>query len=228
MGTILAGKIIDDVSSDMFDTGTERRYEEATLLSFLSDGETTIVTLKPSENPEVIPFQLVEGIYQSIPSSMETIIRPIRNMGTDGSTPGSIIKTVDFDHFTNMNPAWVDATPSDVVRLLMFDSENPYGFFCYPAQPSSPGYISALGSVIPEVISDRQTPIKLKDSNSVHLYHYCLYRCYKIMQSPTAKAESMRYWNLFVTGIGRKDLLDKEYTPNRDRKKLQRSTTDAN
>jgi len=228
MGSIPAGKIIDAVSTDLFDTGTTRRYPEPKLLEFLSDGEKTIVALKPSENTLPSTFALVEGIYQLIPATMEKLIRPIRNMGVGGATPGGLIKTADYDHFSTVNPTWPSATPSATVELIMLDTDNEYGFFCYPPQPASPGSISVLGSVLPAAITDRATPITLRDGNEMHLYHYILHRCYKIMQSPVAKAESVKFWNLCVTGIGRKDMIDKGYSPNRDRKKEQRSNPDAN
>jgi hypothetical protein len=227
MGSTTAGKIIDDLSVDMFDTQTDRRYDEPKLLSILSDGQETIASLKPDESTSPEKFQLVEGIYQTLPDGIEALIRPIRNMGQDGLTKGPAIKTVDYDHFIQRNPDWFDDDEAVDVKLIMFDPQNRYGFFCYPPQPSQPTYISAVCGVMPSRITARTATIGLRDSNVIHLYHYCMYRLYKTMQSPVAKAESIKFWNLFVVGLDRKDLVDKEYNPNRDRKKEQRSLTSA-
>jgi len=64
---------------------------------------------------------------------------------------------------------------------------------------------------------DYDVPINLADKYQSALRYYVLHRCYEknSATSPYDAARSVEYWNLFVTEIGRLDLLRKATGPNR-------------
>jgi hypothetical protein len=219
MGSVLASKIRDDAADILIDRSFTRHG--ARYLGWINDGQVTATSLKPDISVGVRTLQLVEGIYQSISADAHALLRPIRNMGVTGLVPGARIVTVDYDHFENNNPDWMSATPSAAVEVIMFDERNERGFFCYPPQPAAPGQIQVVEGIVPADIATINDPITISDINEPFLLQYVLFRGYAATSSPIAKNSSMSAWNMFVTGLGRKDMVDTVISPNRTRKILQ-------
>jgi Family of unknown function (DUF6682) len=206
------------------------RYTSAKWISWVNDGQLTIASLKPGANSETAVLSMVAGVVQMVSSSYHCLIRPLQNMGTDGVTPGTVVKTADFDHFSERNPTWMAAAASAAVKFIMLDEDSPMTYYTYPPQPSgssAQGTIKAMMGVIPASLTALTDAIILNDIYYPHLLNYALYRARSISTSPYSKQQAMAAWNLFVTGIGRKDMIDKIYSPNRNREKEQNKANDG-
>jgi hypothetical protein len=220
MGTVLGTKLRGDASVVLLDRSLTRFIND--YLGWINDAQITAAALKPDISVGVRNKALVAGVYQTISSDAHALIRPIRNMGTDGNTPGTRIQTADYDLFENNNPDWMSAEPSATVDVIMVDERNDGGFFCFPPQPETgQGHIQVVEAIVPPRLANINQPITINDIHEPHLFQYMLFRGYSATSSPIAKNSAMSAWNMFVTGLGRKDMVDKVFSPNMARKILQ-------
>jgi hypothetical protein len=217
MGTILASKIATDAAKDLHDPGFDR-FVQDDHLEWINEGQREAVKLKPDVNTITDPVgkQLVAGTKQSLEEGELSLIKLVRNMGTDGQTPGKPITFVDMDHFSLHNPEWQTARANTVVSVYMLDDRFPREFYVYPPQPSSDqGYVERVVVKLPSDIALIGDPITIEDQYESVLYDYNMFRALSInaKSSPLAKSESLRHWNSFVTALDRKDLVEKIISP---------------
>lgn len=145
------------------------------------------------------------------------LVDVVRNMGTDGETPGNAITIIDRSTLDETFPGWHSQSADSVVRNFTFDERDPDRFWVTPPQPaSSNGYVEIIGSCLPDDISSSSDVITLSDIYYHVLIDYLLYRAYLIDSdsSQIGLQKAVAHWNQFVTGIDRKDLVNKMISPN--------------
>ena len=207
MGTIIAQAIIDDVEETLFDPGNVRWLEED-LLKYLNSGQRYIVLLKPDANVITESVQLVTGTKQSIPAAGSILIDNIRNMGTDGATPGSIIRRVEKEVIDSFDYQWHEDTVSDSVEHYHHNENNPKIFYVIPPQPSSSqGYIETSYSAIPSDIT-ADAVITLDDIYEDPLKHYIMYRAYQKSTQMQDIGKSKQYYQLLSQELGFKEQVE--------------------
>jgi hypothetical protein len=222
MGTILASTLIAEARNATFDTVATYRWSDAAHLAILNAGQRQAAIYKPDISVNNAAVQLVAGTKQSIPSGATALIKLTRNMGTDGSTPGRTISVEDFELFSQHNPYWHMHDASAEVRYLLFDKKDPARFYVYPPQPSSnQGYVEQVYAVPPTDIASVGAAINLDDVYYNALLDYDIYRISQNEANinPFAPARELKHWNLFVTALGRLDLLRDTRTPKKDEEK---------
>lgn len=237
MGTKLASELINDAAGVFNDIDFDRIDEESggdnahNWLDFLNNGQSQLVIFRPQANIVYAVYQLVEGTKQRIPDgtssyqnpSAETLaegiqlIKVVRNMGSDGQTPGNAISVADMDTLNLSLPGWQSETGNATVNNYLYDERDPYVFWVTPPQPSSSqGWIEAAIASVPAEVADKDDPVTLSDIYYHALLDYMLYRAYLLDadNSPYAAELAAAHWNLFVTAIDRKDLVVKSLSPN--------------
>ena len=129
------------------------RWTQRELISWLNDGQKAIAKYIPSSCARVDAVKLQPGTKQSIESIAQASIIPgdgsaaaqvfghylqsiIRNMGSNGSTPGRAIRVVDREILDTNQPDWhsVSGTP---VSQYCFDPRFPKVFYVYPGVPAA-------------------------------------------------------------------------------------------
>lgn len=235
MGTILASDIFTEVDAILLDTA-KTRWTDAEKLRYLNAGQRQAVVFKPDVYTLSETYKLVAGTKQSVPdgtSSFQTpaavtikeciqFLRLVRNMGVTGLVAGPAITPVGMDFMDAYNPDWHSATGNAVVKNYIYNEEDPQHFYVTPPQPSaSQGYVEAVFSASPADVVSGVGPsyavaITISDVYRDILINYILFRCYAkdAAASPYNAARATEYWNLFVLGLERKDLVRKEYSPN--------------
>ena len=80
----------------------------------------------------------------------------------------------------------------------------------------SPGFVDISYSAIPDNVATTGDVINLSDKFQTALYYYVVHRCYAkdAALSPHNASRAVEYWNLFVTELGRLDLVKKAISPN--------------
>ncbi|MCP3686564.1 MAG: hypothetical protein GY861_28330 [bacterium] len=215
MGTILASKIIADAAEAMLDEGYER-YATADWLGFLNDGQNELVILKPDASVINQSVVQIAGTKQTLGAEDISLIKLTKNMGTDGTTPGTIIELVDERQFGIQNPDWNTTTADAEVICYMFDDRDPKNYYVYPPQPtSSQGYVEIVTCVKPTDIASISSAINLDDIYEGALLNYILYRANLVNanQSQFAQSEATKFYNVFSTSLGRQDLVEKTIDP---------------
>lgn len=126
-----------------------QQWPERELVHWLNDGQVAITKFLPAACSRMDAIKLVAGTKQSIqaipaasclPGDGSTPTSPIygtqllslvRNMGTNGLTPGKAITVVDRDILDTNDPDWHTRTGTEV-RSFIYDTNNPRYFYVTP------------------------------------------------------------------------------------------------
>jgi len=239
MGTIYASVLFTEADTILLDVG-KVRWLDAEKLRYLNAGQRQAVIFKPDAYTLSEVYRLVAGTKQSVPDGTNAfqtpaavtikeciqLIRVMRNMGLTGLVPGSAITPIGMDMMDAYDPDWHSATVGAVVKNYIYNDDDPRHFYVTPPQPtgaSAQNFVEAVFSAVPaDVVAVAGPPvtyaaaITLSDVYKDILINYILHRCYAkdAALSPYNAQRSVEYWNLFVLGLERKDLVRKEYSPN--------------
>ena len=221
MGTVLASAILAQVDTVLLDTA-KTRWPDTEKLEYLNDGQRQLVLYKPDAFVINDVFVLVAGTKQSIPDgtgSLEegiALIKVVRNMGlTPGITPGAIISPIGADFLDNRSPDWHTEDQAVAVKNYILDDFDPTRFYVSPPSTGT-GFVEAAYSAVPGNVAAVGNAITLSDIYRDALRNYILFRCYAkdAAFSPLNAQSEVKYFNLFVQGLGRMDLVRKVISPN--------------
>lgn len=195
---MLATDIITRVSIALFDQ-TNVRWSQAEIVNYINDGQAQIILYRPDANSVTGSIRLVTGSKQSIPLAQTTdpngvalppgirFLRVIRNMGSDGRTPGRSIRECSSVALDNELPDWHWLNPAAAVQHYIFDNIAPQNFYVYPSVASgATPYIEVVYAGLPvKVLSNSDgspttatNQLTLQDQYINPLMDFVLYRCY--------------------------------------------------
>lgn len=177
MPTITAESIINKVH-DVLQDAEGIQWTDQELLGWLNDGQRDIVVLKPNAYVKNDKLKLSEGSKQTIPADGIQLIEIVRNLGTNGLTPGRVITIIDRRMLDSINPDWHTTTSSATVDHFMFTPLDPKRFYVYPPQPSAnQGYVEIVYGAYP-VDATLNGVISIDDIYQNALIDYILYRAF--------------------------------------------------
>lgn len=221
MGTVLASILIARAGRILLDAGNDR-WTAADLFDDCNAGQAEAALLKPDVSVTNDNVVLVAGTKQSIPAAGTQLIKLVRNMGTNGTTPGRTIELKDdMEAFSKKFPFWHKATAAPEVRYYFFDERDPKNYWVYPPQPASGfGYVNRIFAVAPADIVAGAGPsyavvITIDDIYQNVLLDFMLHRAFvkDAAMSPNAAARALAHYAQFATALGRKDLLETRDDP---------------
>ena len=221
-----ANTLITECAADLFDPDYDRWRATEDWLVYLNAGQRQVVFFKPTAKTITAVYQLVAGIKQTLPDGTSSYQDPAsqtlaeavelidikRNMGSDGTTPGASIFPVNPKDLDDTVPDWRSATEAATVLNFMFDPNQRTRFEVYPPQPSSGmGWVEVIYSAIPAELPNVNTDISLKTEYAEPLKNYMKYRAFAVdaQNSRYAHERALDHYNLFLTQIGRKDLIER-------------------
>lgn len=203
------------------------RWTQRELVTWLNEGQKAIAKYVPSSCSRVDAVKLAAGTKQSINKILAANVKPgdgstavdvygialmslIRNMGTDGLTPGQAIRLVDRESLDAYTPGWHTET-GDSVSGFVYDPRTPQVFFVTPGikagatrwveiqYVANPAEIPVDGSF--GMDGGDTTTVTIDESNTDDLVNYILARAYaKDSESANMQASSM-YGQSFVASI---------------------------
>lgn len=177
MSTITVASILNRASIILQDP-TNIRWTAAELLDWLNEGQREVVLAKPNASVKNTSKQLAAGTKQTIPTDGVSLVDVVRNLGTDGSTPGNAIRLVTREILDAQVNNWHAATPAATVKHFTYTPLDPKTFYVYPPQPASgQGYVEIIYSAAPTDAAANGT-ITLDDIYTTALLNYVLYRAY--------------------------------------------------
>jgi hypothetical protein len=203
------------------------RWTQRELVTWLNEGQKAIAKYVPSSCARVDAVKLVPGTKQQIlriPAANVlrdgqapaadvfgiAVMSVVRNMGTNGLTPGQAIRLVDRETLDLYTPGWHSETGTAVSGFL-YDPKTPQVFFVTPGVKSDANVWVDLQYAFnpPEVPVDGvfgmdgsdTTSVGIDESNTDDLVNYILARAYaKDSESANMQASSM-YGQTFVSSI---------------------------
>jgi hypothetical protein len=177
MPTILASSVIDR-SAILLTDPTNIRWPRTELLTWLNDGQQEIALYKPNAFTKNQTVQLVAGTKQTLPADAVSLITVIRNMGTNGQTPGRGITLVSREIMDSQVSDWHSANPSAEVKHYVYNEFDPKTFYVWPPQPASgQGQVEAVYVASPAQATANST-ITIDDIYVTALVNYIMYRAY--------------------------------------------------
>lgn len=214
MPTITASSIVGRATTILQDT-TNVRWPQDELLKWLNDGQREIVLLKPDAYSKVETVTLVAGTKQTLPAAGVMLLDVVRNMGTDGSTPGRAIRLVDREIMDAQNATWhADSASSSVIHYI-YNPNAPKTYYVYPPQPSSNfGQVEIIYSASPSDVTINQT-VTIDDIYANALLDYILYRAYSKDADYAGNAQrAVVHYQAFMASLGQKAQMELLEDPN--------------
>lgn len=200
--TITVAYVLERVRAILGDPDGDS-WPDADLIPLLNCGQREAVRLKPEvlSGREII--QLVTGTKQAVTGM--AFIKPARNMGTTGATPGAVPSVITEEIIDALIPDWQTHTAAATVKCVVLHPLTPREFSVYPQQPATPGTLEVLQSIYPADVAILYTStdlISLDDVYANALIDYIVYRALSedTETSDLAKAEAHR--NLFASALG--------------------------
>jgi hypothetical protein len=213
MGTIVASTILNKAANQLTDIANIR-WSSSELLGWLNDGQRQIVATLPSANNIMAVKRLSAGTRQSIATDGWLLLGLYRNMGTTGTTPGSVIRLASREVLDAYNQNWHTDTAKSTVKNYVFDIQDQTAFWVYPPNDGN-GYVQYNYSQVPPDLSAPTSPIVLNDIYQTALLDYIMYRaCSKDAEYAPGLALAQGYWSAFSYTLSNKFNAESQANPN--------------
>lgn len=124
---IIAGKL-QDVSTDEDD----RHWPVSDLIHYYNVAVLEIISQHRKAHIVTESVKFASGSKQSIPAKSIAFVNLIRNMGTDGATPGESITQTFMDATAAFNRTWSEDTAGATIYNVMPDAGDPRTYYIYP------------------------------------------------------------------------------------------------
>ncbi|MBU3577578.1 DUF6682 family protein [Polynucleobacter sp. UK-Kesae-W10] len=229
MANTLVREVLYRVSDALQDLKPQfTRWTQRSLIAYLNDGQRAIAKYCPPACSRVDAIKLSPGTKQSlafipaasvVPGDGSTaadvhgngLVSVIRNMGSDGLTPGNAIRIVDREVLDIYSPEWHTTTDTKVSGFV-FDPRIPKYFYVTPGVPASPAvWVEASFLADPLEVSatpdygyngSDTTTISIDPKFVDDLVNYILARAYgKDSESASNKVLADGYTTQFVGSI---------------------------
>ena len=220
--------ILFAVSTQLQDVDPQfERWTQRELVSWLNEGQKAIAKYVPSSCSRVDAIKLSPGTKQSITKIVAANVKPgdgstatdvyaialsslVRNMGSDGQTPGRAIRVLDRETLDAFTPDWHTKT-GDYVEGFVFDPTTPQVFYVTPGVKSTGSlWVEAKLIANPDEIpvegsygqdSTDTTVVSIDEQNTDDLINYILARALAKDIEPANAQMSMTYGQQFVSSI---------------------------
>lgn len=214
MSTITAQSVVDKVQVILQDT-TGVRWPDSELLDWLNDGQREIVLYKPNAFIKNLAVRMAGGTKQSLPADGVQLIDVVRNMGTNGTTPGRAVRITMREVLDSQLPDWHSETPNSVVKHYVYSLLDPKNFYVYPPQPAAgQGYIELVYGASP-TDTTLNGPITLDDIYQNVLVDYILYRAYsKDTEYAADQNRAATHQNAYIAALTGKAKVEVGANPN--------------
>lgn len=209
-----ASDIIDRVRAQLVDTGDVQRWSDTELLRWVSDGQRTIALAVPSAASKREAIQLSEGTLQDLPEDAHLLLSVIRNMGTNGTTPGRAVRLVTREVMDAQDPNWHAAPKATVVKNYIFDTQERTSFWVYPPS-NGQGYVEANYAYVPGELASTNSELEIRDIWLTALVDYVMYRAHqKDSEFAAGQGVAAGYLQAFIAAVGARGNAESEENPN--------------
>lgn len=207
MADVTVGHIIDQAEKVLIDEGNDD-FTETELIAWYNLGQRDIVAKKPDAYTVIDSVILASGIRQVLPSGSMAFVDVVRNMGTDGDTPGTTILVVPWISLKVYLPSYSSVTATTEIRNAAPDPVRKDTWYCYPPSDGT-GYVEVEYSKAPTQItydaSDNwQSNLIAVDNEYVDaVLNYILWRAWsKDTDIPGSFERSQIYWDRYYQSVG--------------------------
>lgn len=202
MATITAQFVIGKVALQLQDEPNVH-WERPELLGWINSGQREAVIIKPTISAKSLSVELTAGVTkQEAPADSYLLIDVLRNMGSNGSTPGDVIRMVTREAMDAIRPTWHSDPPVGKIKNYTLDPRTPNVFYVYPKAPPSAWFVELVYSSLPTDVVAESDAIGIDDIYADALIDYVLYRAYSkesdyASHAPKAASRYVSFRNAF-------------------------------
>lgn len=207
MGVLTAQYILDGAWTKANEQlgGAAVRWTAAEGLRWFNNGCREIVNQLPVSNPKVATPVLAANSRQDFAGLGITDghqwLDVVRNMGTDGATPGKPTRKIERAILDDTLPTW-HATNGAAVTNWVHNPLDPEAFYIYPRPPAG-HRLEVVYAAIPAALASATQNFPLKDTYANALEALILYSFYSKDATHTSNPTvASAYWTLFQQMLG--------------------------
>lgn len=154
-------------------------WSDPVLLGFLNDALRALIVFRPDASAITEAVKLGAGTRQTIPAGGLRLIGIHRNMGSNGQTPGRVIRLGDLQIQDDISPAWHTEIGATVYEYF-YDPLLPHEFFVSPGVPASLAvWIEVSYARTPAEVTDAAaTDLPVDASYAPALHEWMVYRAW--------------------------------------------------
>lgn len=172
---VLASTVIGNARRLLLDTNNAvQRWDDATLLAILNEGQKALVLLNPRATSKTTRLDLVAGTQQRIPADGMVFFGCTRNVSAAG-IPGRAITLVAFEAINLGAPRWHAGGSSLDVWQFSPDPVDPCGFYVFPAV-SLGARVEVSYAAMPADVPSLSGALSVPDWYAPALVDYVIYR----------------------------------------------------
>jgi hypothetical protein len=213
--------IVNDIAQELTDPNF-RIWSKENLTDYLNSAQLLISELRPDATSAIENLTLDPGTKQTLQASHRRLLDLVRNMGSDGVTPGKPIWAITEEILNTYRPKWHSESGKTVVRNFVYDERTPSVFYVYPpVHPTIAVIVEGKIQKNPEIITDVDSEaIELNDAYVTAIKQWMLYRAYsKETDSMESRSLASEHYRAFAELMGVKVKVLREYTPSAEIKK---------
>ena len=177
------------------------RWTVEELIEWVNEGAVAIVSARPSAGARLIAFPLAAGTQQHIPDDVVQLIDVIRNVATDGVTPGRAIRKTERHLLDSADPDWHTRPGKSVIKHYTYDDRTTAVFHVYPPALENT-WVQVAYAKMPEEVDSPDDTLGLNVEFADALLNYVLYRCYSKDSEFSNGGMAAAFYQAFTTAMG--------------------------
>lgn len=210
MGTTLVSTVLTKVQNSLNDTAPSPRWSVTGLLiPYINDGMLELARLTRDAYVVRRAFQLKAGLTLQqgvLPGDTIEVLSVVRNMGTDGNSPGRTISEVGLREMDAVDRDWhmraAHEPDNDIVNWIR-DTEDFQSFYVYPKPSQSKQvWVEIKFKEVPPAVAATTDVIPTADKYRFQLQLYvagsALLQDVEFGNQP----RGVQYLNLFYSSLG--------------------------
>lgn len=188
--------IVNDADSSNY------RWTDAEMIDAINDAQGLIAIHRPDAFPVDEVATLVAGTKQTLPTGGYRLMDVIRNIGSDGVTPGRAIRPTDRDTLDAYDPYWHTNTKKSEVKNFLYDERNVNVYYVNP--PVNAGVkAQILYAKRPTAVAAKTDDLSIADSYFEAVVLFTLFRAYAKEADYAGNAQlAGNYLSLFASMLG--------------------------
>mgnify|MGYP000550660318 CR=1 FL=1 len=199
---------LQDLTKDRWTWEWSDGDTDLSLQPLMNQAIQAVVYQRPDAMSTTETVSLDAGAKQTVPTGSYQLIEAIRNMGTDGSTPGKTITPVDRRVLDQWNRTWMNKSAISEIDHWAYDRlYNRKIFWVYPPAPSGL-HIELTHAPEPTLITSSTDEFPLPDIYADPIYHHVLFQIFAGDNSDANFERGMNHWKVFTQKMNMKTQTD--------------------
>lgn len=189
------------------------RWPEEERIRWMNDAMGAIINRRPGALGKRDVVELAAGTYQALPEGGSILLDVVRNINSDGVSPGYPIRRTDRQLLDDSDPTWHTGKQKAKILHYTFDDRLPKVFYVYPPAIAATK-VELLYAALPEAVDDPDDELQIGAEYMEAVVNYVCYRA-NIKDSEFAQgAISTAFYQAFEAALGMKAQADVTASPN--------------